>query len=156
MDAIRTTMALAILATLSGRLAAVEPTPGKEAQARTTLYQAETRTEMKYMHWRIITDTPGRLVGTQTSPLNGPQGDTTASLSLVVTFRPKSKTDTECGINKLMTLCFHSSSNPFQKSFMGPLPQTDARSIAEINGILARARQRMLKAHPEYAAPASR
>ena len=107
------------------------------------------------MHWRVITDTPGRLVGTQTSPMNGPGGDTTAAMSLIVTFQPKSKTDTECGINKLMTLYLHPTDSPFQKTFMGPFPQTDARSVGEINGILARARSRMLKAHPEYGAAAS-
>ena len=77
-------------------------------------------------------------------------------MTLLITFQPKSQTDTECGVNKVIYLYGNRTGSQFHKTFLGPFPQTNPVALRDVNDLLAHARKRMLAKHPEYAAAASR
>ncbi len=148
---------LVVLASVvSTRLVAAEPKSDEPAKARAALYQTEVSVELTWQHWHVTTNNPGRLVATHLLPPEARGNDPLGYVSLVVTFKPRSKTDTECGINKVLYLYGSQTGNQFHKTFQGPYVQTDPAALRDVNDLLGKARRRMFKAHPEYAAPASR
>ncbi len=134
---------------------AAEPGPGPEAKARAALYQTETSSALVHGHWQVTTNQAGRLVATHLLPPDAPGNAPAGYMSLVITFVPKSRTDTECGINKVIYLYGNRTGSQFHKTFLGPFPQTNPIALRDVNDLLASARKHMLATHPEYAAPPS-
>ncbi len=153
MQTMRSTWLFTVLLALAGaHLVAAAPPPGKEAKARAVLYQTETSFVLQAEHWRITTNAVGRLVATHPLGPRQPGYDPIGYASLVVTFQPKSGTDTECGINYVGYLYGKNNGGEFNKSFTGPFPLNNPDAVKEINDLLATARKRMLATHPEYGA----
>ena len=135
--------------------AAAEPAPGKGAKERAALYQQEACTALAEEHWRVTTNRIGRIVASHLLGPNQPGYDPLGSITLIVTFQPKSAADTECGINLLASIYGYQKGETFRKTLGKPHSYNNPEAVKDINTLLAKARKRLLAAHPEYApAPA--
>ena len=133
--------------------AAAETAPGKEAKERAALYQQEACIGLAEEHWRVTTNKIGRIVASHLLGPNQPGYDPLRYSTLIVTLQPKSVTDTECRINVLASIYGYQKGEVFRKTLSKPRPFNNPEAIRDINTLLARARKRLLAAHPEYAPP---
>ena len=131
--------------------AAAEKALGKAAKERATLYQQEVCTGLAEKHWHVTTNKVGRIVASHLLGPNQPGYDPLGYITLIVTFQPKSATDTECGINLLASIYGYAKGEAFHKTFSKPRPYNNPEAVEDIDTLLAKARQRLLTAHPEYA-----
>ncbi len=146
---------LALAGVICTHSAAAETAPGKGAKERAELYQQEVCTALTEKHWHVTTNKVGRVVASHLLGPNQPGYDPLGTITLVATFEPKSITDTECGINLLASIYGYQKGETFRKTLSKPRPYNNPEAVGDINALLARARQRLLTAHPEYApAPA--
>ena len=131
--------------------ARAEKPPVNEAKARAAFYQRETCAELQSRHWRITTNDAGRIVAARSLGPNQPGYDPLGYACLTITLRPKSVTDTECGVNVVAYIYGYGKGQSFRKTYSEPFPLNNPETLRDINAALAKARQRLFAAHPEYA-----
>ena len=132
---------------------AAEAVPGEGAKERAVLYRQETCTALTEQHWHVTTNRVGRIVASHLLGPNQPGYDPLGYTTLIVTFQPKSTADTECGINLLASIYGYPKGKVFRKTLSKPRSYNNPEAVRDINTLLAKARKRLLAAHPEYTPP---
>ena len=143
-----------VLVVFTSREAAAAP--DASAKGRAAAYQKAARAVLAREHWRITVDQPGRLVAQHLIFLPYPAGEVGGYNQLTITFRPKSITDTECGLDLVGFLYGRKSSGDVQKSFSKPVHLTSPEATDDIQRLLGQARKHLAAEHPEYFASTAR
>ena len=163
---------LALLLASANRSVGENPPKDAKAEARAAIYQAETRTVYSGRGWRIARDKPSVLILEHNIGVAGVPGRnvadfldtgmTTGVAQVIFTFKPESAVDTSCAVDARiylrskegMHIVTESELNPLTKDtpLYGPYPMKSEEMLQTIKDLLGKARARLIKDHPEFAA----